>query len=97
MTGSTNGDAERDPLVEGVRRQRSRFERWQREGEPSVGRRLAQIGVLGWVIVVPILIGVFVGRWLDQKFQSGVFWTAPLLMLGTVLGCWSAWRWMHSA
>jgi ATP synthase protein I len=53
--------------------------------------------VLGWMIVVPMLIGVFAGRWLDQKFNSGLFCTAPLLMLGLVLGCWSAWKWMQSA
>ena len=40
--------------------------KWLREGEPSVARRLAQIGVLGWIIVTPMLIGVFVGRWLDR-------------------------------
>ena len=56
--------------------------RWQREGEPSVARRLGQIGVLGWIIVTPMLIGVFAGRWLDRAFNSGLFCTAPLLMLG---------------
>ena len=33
---------------------------------------------------MPMLIGVFVGRWLDRTFDSGLFWTAPLLMLGAV-------------
>jgi ATP synthase protein I len=53
--------------------------------------------VLGWIVVVPMLIGIFVGRWLDRMFGSGLFCTAPLLMLGAALGCWSAWRWMKSA
>jgi ATP synthase protein I len=44
-----------------------------------------------------MLIGVFAGRWLDRVFNSGLFWTAPLLLLGAVLGCWSAWRWMQNA
>ena len=65
------------------------------EGEPSFGRQLGQIGVLGWIVVTPMLVGLFVGRWLDHHFGTGIFWTAPLLMLGAVLGCWSAWRWMH--
>lgn len=52
---------------------------------------------LGWIIVVPMLIGVFAGHWLDRTFASGVFFTAPLLFLGLALGCWSAWKWMHSA
>ena len=88
---------EDDPLFKGVQRSADRFRRWQKEGDPSAAHRLAQIGVLGWIIVVPMLIGVFVGRWLDQRFQTGLFWTAPLLMLGAVLGCWSAWKWMQSA
>jgi ATP synthase protein I len=88
---------EQDPMVQGVRLRKERNRRWLREGEPSVARHLAQIGVLGWIIVVPILIGIFAGRWLDRTFGSGLFYTAPLLMLGAVLGCWSAWKWMKSA
>jgi ATP synthase protein I len=88
---------ERDPLVQGVRLRGERRQRWLHEGDPSVTRRLAQIGVLGWIIVMPLLIGIFVGRWLDQSFNSGLFWTGPLLMLGLVLGCWSAWKWMKNS
>ncbi len=61
---------DQDPLVKGVRLRGERQQRWMREGDPSVSRRLAQIGVLGWIIVVPLLIGVFAGHWLDQKFNS---------------------------
>jgi ATP synthase protein I len=84
-------------MVQGVRLRNERNRRWLRDGEPSVARHLAQIGVLGWIIVVPILIGIFAGRWLDRTFGSGLFYTAPLLMLGAALGCWSAWKWMKSA
>jgi ATP synthase protein I len=86
-----------DPLVQGIRLRKERQQRSLREGAPSVARRLAQIGVLGWIIVVPMLIGIFVGRWLDRMFNSGLFCTGPLLMLGLALGCWSAWKWMKSA
>ncbi len=88
---------EQDPLVKGVRLRGERHLRSLREGETSVARRLAQIGVLGWIVVVPILIGVLAGRWLDREFNSGLFWTGPLLMLGLALGCWSAWKWVKSA
>ncbi len=88
---------DQDPLVKGVRLRGDRHRRWLHEGEASVARRLAQIGVLGWMIVTPMLIGVFAGRWIDRIFNSGLFCTAPLLMLGAALGCWSAWRWMQSA
>jgi ATP synthase protein I len=89
--------AEQDELLKEVRLRGERHRRAEREGDPSVAHRLAQIGVLGWIIVVPMLIGVFAGRWLDRTFGSGLFWTGPLLMLGLALGCWSAWKWMQSA
>ena len=88
---------EPDPLVDDVRRRQQRHQAWLRDDGLSVTRRLGQIGILGWIIVTPMLIGMFAGRWLDHHFGSGLFWTAPLLMLGAVLGCWSAWRWMMSA
>ncbi|MDR3525076.1 MAG: AtpZ/AtpI family protein [Acetobacteraceae bacterium] len=84
-----------DDLVRGIRLHSERHRRWLREGEASVGRRLAQIGVLGWMIVVPMLLGVALGRWLDGRLNSGLFWTAPLLMIGLGLGCWSAWKWIE--
>jgi ATP synthase protein I len=88
---------EDDPLVTAVKLRWARHRDWLRDGEPNVGRRLAQIGVLGWIVVMPMLIGIFAGRWLDGRFHSGLFWTAPLLILGAALGCWSAWKWMGSA
>ena len=86
---------EEDDLVQGIRLRSERHRRWLSEGDASVGRRLAQIGVLGWLIVVPMLLGVALGRWLDGRLNSGLFWTAPLLMIGLGLGCWSAWKWIE--
>lgn len=97
MSAPEPDTGEQDALVRGAKLHGERYSRGQREGDPSVARRLAQIGVLGWIVVVPMLIGVFVGRWLDGMFRSGLFCTAPLLMLGLALGCWSGWKWMKSA
>ncbi len=88
---------EDDPIISEIRLRGERQRRWLRGGDGSVARRLAQIGVLGWITVIPMLIGIAAGRWLDGRYHSGVFWTAPLLMLGAALGCWSAWRWIKSA
>jgi ATP synthase protein I len=85
-----------DPLVQEIRRRRDRRDRWLREGDMSVGRRLAQIGVLGWIIVAPMLAGLFAGRWLDARLETGIFWSAPLLVLGLGLGGWTAWKWMNT-
>lgn len=84
-----------DGLARSVRARAERRRRGEREGEPSFGRQLAQVGVLGWMVVTPALLLLFLGRWLDHKLGSGIFWSAPLLMLGVSLGCWSAWRWVR--
>jgi len=86
-----------DPLADAARQQGERHKRYLEEGEPSVAHRLAQIGVLGWMIVVPMLLGILIGRWIDHQFAMGLFWTAALLMVGLGIGSWSAWRWVNSA
>jgi len=53
------------------------------------------IGVLGWTIVTPTLIGIFAGRWLDRVFDARVFWTLGLLVVGLALGCTLAWKRIH--
>lgn len=92
----TDQPPETDPLVEEIRKHRSRHEQWLREGDMSVGRRLAQIGVLGWIFVVPTLAGLFFGRWLDGQFETGIFWSAPMMLLGLCIGGWTAWKWMNA-
>lgn len=82
-------------LMRATRRHDERRRRWLREGEPSLGRNLAQVGVLGWMIVTPALLAMFLGRWIDHRLGTGIFWTGPLLVAGIALGCYSGWRWMH--
>jgi ATP synthase protein I len=84
-----------EELADAARRRRDRERQWRTQGEPSMLRFAGQIGVLGWIIVVPILIGLFVGRYLDARLHSGIFWTGPLLLVGVGFGCWSAWRWIN--
>lgn len=79
-----------------VKRAVARLRRARAEGEPSVSWQLGQIGVLGWIVVTPLLVGLFFGRWLDHHFTTGIFWTAALIFVGGTFGFWSAWRWMHS-
>jgi ATP synthase protein I len=82
-------------VITGVRRRLARRRRWMQEGEPTLARQFARVGVLGWMIVTPMLLGVLFGRWIDRWLASGVFWTAPMLFVGLAIGCWSAWRWMQ--
>lgn len=82
-------------LLQGVRRSLERRRRWLVEGDPTLSRQFARVGVLGWMIVTPMLLGLFAGRWIDRIAGTGIFWTAPLLLVGVAIGCWSAWKWMR--
>ena len=87
--------SEEHPLGEAAREAARRAEQLTRDPEPSFGRRFGQIGVLGWMIVVPLMIGVLVGRWLDRMLGTGIILSAALTMAGAALGLWLAFRWMH--
>jgi ATP synthase protein I len=94
MTGPAEKD-QKDALAEAARRAADRARSGAETPEPSLGSRLGQIGILGWTIVVPALLALFLGRWLDRVTGSGVFFSAPLLMVGVAIGFWSAWKWME--
>jgi len=63
--------------------------------EPSLARRFGQIGILGWMVVIPVLGALLIGSWLDRLFGTGVTFSAALTMAGAVLGLWLVFRWMH--
>jgi ATP synthase protein I len=86
---------EEDRMAEAARRSAQRDEMGRDLPEPSLGSRLGQIGILGWAIVLPMLLGVVLGRLADRIFDTGVLFTAPAIMIGAGIGLHAAWKWMH--
>jgi len=82
-------------LDRSIRLRRERREQARREGERPIGRNLAMIGALGWLIVVPALAGALIGHWIDRMVNGSVFWAATLIFLGVVAGGVLAWKRMH--
>jgi ATP synthase protein I len=52
------------------------------------------MGLVGWSVVVPTLLGAALGMWLDARFPVAHSWTLALLVAGLVIGCWNAWHWV---
>lgn len=92
--GATNHEG-RDEMQEVVRRRQSRRDQWLREGERPLWKNLSMVGTLGWLIVVPTVLGVFTGRWLDARFGTGVLFSGALIFLGACLGFYLAWKRMN--
>lgn len=55
---------------------------------------LGMFGMVGWSVVIPILIGIAIGRWIDNNFPSPYSWTLMFLFIGVVLGGCNAWYWI---
>ena len=55
---------------------------------------LGMMGLVGWSVVVPTLLGAAVGLWLDQHHPGKHAWTLALLVVGLAIGCANAWFWV---
>ena len=55
---------------------------------------LGMMGLVGWSVVVPTLLGTALGVWLDRRHPGSHSWTLALLMAGLTLGCFNAWHWV---
>ena len=55
---------------------------------------LGMMGLVGWSVVVPTVLGAAAGLWLDRRFPRQISWTLTLLFVGLIFGCVNAWRWV---
>ncbi len=81
-------------LAEQVGAKAARKLKAQRNATPGVWSGLGLMGVVGWAVVVPTLLGAALGLWLDRRYPGGRTWTLALLMAGLTLGCLNAWHWV---
>jgi ATP synthase protein I len=66
----------------------------RRKGAPGVWLGLGMMGLIGWSVTVPTLLGAALGLWLDKHHPSTHSWTLALLVAGLMIGCLNAWRWV---
>ncbi len=55
---------------------------------------VGMMGLIGWSIVIPTLLGTALGVWLDERHPGKHAWTLALLVAGLLIGCLNAWRWV---
>ena len=66
----------------------------RRSPTPGVWFGLGMMGLIGWSVVVPTLLGAAFGIWLDKRHSGQHSWTLALLVAGLVIGCLNAWNWV---
>ncbi|MFC2966708.1 AtpZ/AtpI family protein [Acidimangrovimonas pyrenivorans] len=85
-------DARSDEMHGAVQKRAAREARSRKEREPTVWENLSLIGALGWLIVVPPLLGGLLGRWLDRVTGHPILWSGLFIAAGVVIGAWLAWQ-----
>jgi ATP synthase protein I len=69
--------------------------RGRKEKDQNIWFGLGMIGVVGWAVTIPTLIGVAIGLWIDRTWPSRFSWTMTLLISGVMVGCMNAWYWVR--
>jgi ATP synthase protein I len=67
----------------------------RRNATQGVWFGLGMMGLIGWSVVVPTLLGAALGIWLDNHHPGSHSWTLMLLVIGLVIGCLNAWHWVR--
>ena len=66
----------------------------RRNSSQGVWFGLGMMGLVGWSVAVPTLLGAALGIWLDNRLPGSHSWTLMLLVIGLVVGCLTAWHWV---
>jgi ATP synthase protein I len=65
-----------------------------RKSDQGVWFGLGMMGLIGWSVAVPTLLGAALGLWLDKHHPGKHGWTLALMAAGLAIGCLNAWHWV---
>ena len=66
----------------------------RRNSTQGVWFGLGMMGLIGWSVAIPTLLGAALGIWLDNRHPGSHSWTLMLLVIGLIIGCLNAWHWV---
>ena len=84
----------KSPLSEEVGVKAQRKLRARRRSLHGIWYGLGMMGLIGWSVATPTVLGAALGLWLDKRYPGPHSWTLTLLVLGLITGCLTAWRWV---
>jgi len=92
---STGKTSKKEPtLADRVGAKAARKLKARRNSTPGVWFGLGMMGLIGWSVVVPTLLGAGFGIWLDNRHPGRHSWTLMLMVIGLAIGCVNAWHWV---
>jgi ATP synthase protein I len=91
---STKGDDASPRLSLTIGAKAARKLKARRNTGQGVWLGLGMMGLIGWSVTIPTLIGAALGIWLDGHYPGRHTWTLALLVAGLTIGCLNAWLWV---
>lgn len=88
-------EIDRDDFAEKIGAKEERKIKARRERARGVWFGLGMMGIVGWSVAVPTLIGVAIGVWIDTRYPGPISWTLVFLSAGLIVGCANAWYWVR--
>ncbi len=83
-------------FIRQINTKKIRREKAERAGKITLIYGLGMIGLVGWSIAIPTLLGIALGTWMDAKVPGTHSWTLTMLFIGLTLGCLNAWFWVKA-
>jgi ATP synthase protein I len=79
-----------DELKQHVSKQVTRMQQAEKD-RPTLLAQTAYLGTLGLLFVVPVILGAYLGRWLDGLVEGySLRWTISLILVGVCIGAVNA-------
>ena len=75
-----------EQLSRAVEKQVKRMQRAEKE-RPTLLAQSVFMGTLALLFVLPVILGAYLGNWLDNMVQGySIYWTIGLLLVGLIVG-----------
>lgn len=87
---------DKSSLSQKIRAKALRKIRAKRSGVQGVWFGLGMMGLIGWSVTVPTLLGAALGFWIDRRFPGKYSWTLTIMLFGLIVGCVNAWHWVRN-
>ena len=94
MSDEPNKTSKNEPTLAGAISAKATRKLKARKSTQGVWFGLGMMGLVGWSVVVPTLLGAALGIWLDRHYPGSHAWTLALLVAGLAIGCFNAWHWV---
>jgi ATP synthase protein I len=88
-------DRNDERILDEIEKREARRVRAQDQDDNDRWSGLGMLGLVGWSFVLPMLVVVGIGIWVDTRTESPYSWSLMAVFVGAVIGGANAWYWIH--